>query len=389
MLVAVPFLLPLSIESINASAVVGSDCSLYLDHSSIPGAGFGVFTAVDLEAGDVVDTGTPVPIRVGSVFGTQLHNFAFAADYGPSTLCLGSAMMHNHGDDPNVELRWNYSNPNDASTDPTQAAQTVAFTVAKRGIPARSELLISYGSNSWFQSRHITRTLDMELRGNNPVEPSEDHFCLSNVYTSESTIPLAGRGLFTKANVLTGQIITISPVLFLPKKRYLRSDLAKYLVSESDEELAVLPIGSGAIINHGGVGSNAVFCWYNIKSKKACVDRPDFLHGGEKTKNDLIKSSTADYYIAYVASRAITADDEITLNYGKSFNSNGLNEHLLRGGTEFEASASPIEVIGLFGDDFKNAAYKDTFREDALRALAGIDAAEISAAFNKKAKREL
>lgn len=361
---------------------------IYIRPSTIPGAGFGLFAGRDFAEGEVIDTSSSVQVSAGSIFGTQLHDFAFRSEHGPAEICLGSAMLCNHDDDANAELSWASSAGSGGGKGSHYSGVRVQ-TIAKRPIPSGAEITISYGARSWFTSRRL------DAGAPDPDEAAPTgciaDFGLSNVYFSESKLNGAGNGVFSTRSFEKGSIIVVSPVLFLPKQRFLRSNLAGYLLSESDEEIALLPIGVGALMNHRSRNSNADVCWYDLSSaahSEVCAARPDLLNKGLRSKNELTQNHKAEYFIAYIASSNIDVGDEITLNYGHAFNEEGRVDNLLRG-DQHESGSSPIHVNGLFGEDFKSSIYKDTFREDALKVLTEMDIGELSGVFTSRIKHEL
>jgi hypothetical protein len=370
-------------------------CALYTAPSSIAGIGFGLFSGRDLNTGDVVGTSAAVSVSAGSLFGSQLNDFAFRSGSGPSEICFGSIMLCNHADDPNVELQWGPGGPAGGGGGGGQA-----LTVAKRPIAAGEELFISYGGETWFSSRGIVRAGQQHQAEGKGEGTGEDMpSCLSDVYISESKLSGAGRGVFSEKSVKKGDVIMISPVLFLPKKRFLRSALSGYLLADPAEEVALLPLGAGAIANHASLtDSNARICWHRPRtaareavaagstSDVGCGDYvPDLLDGDSRTKMDLVKGHKAEYFISYVATKDISAGEEIYLHYGGMFNGQGVNEVLLRGSSEFESSASPMVLdSSCFSTEFRASPYKDSFREEALAALTSLGVGELRELFSKK-----
>lgn len=374
-------------------------CDLYLAPSTIPGRlqcpspatrsysepcvllssgiGFGLFTGRGLNAGDVIDSSFAVQVVAGKLFGTQLHSFSFRSDHGPSEIPFGSAMFMNHAEEPNVKVQLLAAGER----------RSEAVAVALGPISAGAELFVDYGQ-SWFASRNIT--VGSHSVGASAYDQASvpDLVCLSHVRIAESSFRTGGRGVFSTAETKKGAIINVSPVLILPKKRFIRSELSGFLLSEPAADMAVLPLGAAALANHGGAGATAAVCWF-YPAEGACGGMPDLLKGGSLSKNDLILGHVAEHWVAYVATRDIRAGEEVTLDYGDAFNERGENEALLRGGNEFESTSSPIIVQNLFSKEFRNAPYADTFRVDALRALTGIDTAALREALNSRIKKEL
>ena len=342
-----------------------------------PGIGFGLFAGRDHTPGDVIDSSLAVQVAAGKLLGTQLHSFSFRSDYGPSEIPFGSAMFMNHADSPNVQVGLSVAGER----------RSEAVAVALGTISAGSELFVNYGE-SWFASRNITvGAHSIGASTANPA-PTVETVCLSDVRIADSSFLTGGKGAFSNVAVTKGGLISASPVLILPKKRFMRSELSGFLLSEPDADMAVLPLGAAALANQGGGKANAAVCWYS-STDGPCRSMPDLLKGGSLSKNDLVVGHVADHWVAYVATMDIGVGDEVTLNYGDVFNGRGENESLLRGGNEFESTSSPIIVQNLFSKAFINAPYVDTFRADALRALTGLDAAALRDAFQSRIIKEL
>ena len=338
---------------------------------------------------ETVDTSVAIEVKTGSLFGTQLNDFAFRAGAGPSEVCFGSAMLANHNlEGPNIELVWS------DSPEKESVVTKVVRMVTKQPILAGSELFLDYGGAEWFSARGIDPLSPLIFP--QPEAALEQQLCLSHVRIAPSLLTGAGWGLFTNRAVKAGDLITTSPVLFLPKKRYIRSNISRYLLADEEDDLALLPIGPAAVINHKGIGANAIICWHPgtstpgaVKSNSTgnCGVMPDILGVGRKSKEDLVKSHQALYFVSYVAVEDISSGDEIYLNYGTSFNDKGMNEKLLRGGTVFESPHSPISLrSNFFSQSYKAEQFTDSFREDALEVLKSMGHTVFGDIISKKFK---
>ena len=295
-------------------------------------------------------------------------------------------MLCNHASIPNVEVMWGQNG--------------IAYVVAKKAIMTGEELFIDYGGDSWFVSRGIERSYRTQEA--DAIHDNTLSVCLSDVYISASDqMNSSGRGVFSASKVKKGNIITISPILFLPKKRFLNSELSGYLLTDPSEELAVLPIGVGALISRAvdTTIANTRVCWHDPQIAKTttvgkngldndCAEYiPDLLKGGSLSKTNLANDHQAKYCISYVATKDISIGDELYLDYDPMFNDqrHGLNEILRKGSNEFESvAASPINFHNsLFSSEFRAAEpYKDSFREDALVALTSLDVEDLRNLFS-------
>lgn len=86
------------------------------------------------------------------------------------------------------------------------------------------------------------------------------------------------------------------------------SVLINYVISRPDSDLALLPINYVGFCNHGGNASTAKLEWFfwSEKDKTAL----------EKHPNDLVNEDAASLYLGYRATRDISEDEEITIDYG-------------------------------------------------------------------------
>jgi len=109
-------------------------------------------------------------------------------------------------------------------------------------VKAGEEFFLNYGGDHWFEDRGISvlkGDKDKEIEETNPI-PKEtllkEGFCLSDVYVAESReIALGGYGLFARRAFKKGEIVTVSPVLALPRSEVeeleyvMRIDLFRYI----------------------------------------------------------------------------------------------------------------------------------------------------------------
>ena len=153
-------------------------------------------------------------------------------------------MLFNHQQSPNIELniidsldsnehiRASNTNANQNSN------RSLIHAVATRDIYTGEELFISYGNEAWFMQRNITM-LDPPLSSSllsDPIPGFEELICVTDVYISNSMISNAGIGMFANKSFHKGDIITTSPVIFVPKSRVSHTLLYSYLLV-SDQEV--------------------------------------------------------------------------------------------------------------------------------------------------------
>jgi hypothetical protein len=142
---------------------------------------------------------------------------------------------------------------------------------------------------------------------------------------AKSTLPFAGRGLFASRNFVKGEMVSISPVLLLPKDEvaelasYSDSVLQNYCIASSDSNIVLLPLGLGALANHAMAGTANVkleiFWWESLHPN----DDIDKMRKLNSTLVELSQEKFAQLDIAYRATRDIHEGEEVTYDYGEDW----------------------------------------------------------------------
>ena len=81
-----------------------------------------------------------------------------------------------------------------------------------------SELFTNYGKR-WFKDRRIQRSHPPRNASvtHSLEELERNGQCLTNLHVAESPLPFAGKGVFASKAFMAGEVVTISPVLVLPR----------------------------------------------------------------------------------------------------------------------------------------------------------------------------
>jgi hypothetical protein len=171
---------------------------------------------------------------------------------------------------------------------------------------------------------------------------SQNGICIDNLYMTDSTIPGAGSGAFTKHAIITGSIVSHAPLLHLKRddlviyglkdsnggsdnninKKKVSSHLLdfnkveghelllNYCYGHPDSELLLVPYAPiVSFINHDGKNPNTMIRWAQD------VATPYFdLHPIEVLEKD-----GGTLRMEFVAIRDIAPDEEITINYGSDW----------------------------------------------------------------------
>lgn len=310
-----------NLERVNASRSLGSKYvrkfSLFIA-PSLYRIGRGVFAGTELKHGVIMDEAATISIPKD-----LLENWGAVNDYAmgePPVIVFGVGMIINHGNPRNLEILMLQNDRYETATSAEQRLepQSVSTEVSlecTRTINVGEEIFSTYGDKNWFESRDIilNPTLDDTTKRYTIERLMQSGFCITDVYVDESVI--AGKGLFAKKDFLTGDIVSISPVLLLPKNAVQSASnetvLINYCLADKSSDVALLPIGYPALANHGGQSSNLTLEWYSWT--------------GEESKNQCIMNLSEDEVIllrhvnldmSYRASKNISAGDELTFDYG-------------------------------------------------------------------------
>jgi hypothetical protein len=314
-------------------------CDLYLAPSLLPGGHRGIFAGRTFSKSEIIEIDPTLVIPTDLIRDLQFFNYAFSAnDFDHSMSVFGVGMLFNHAPaspatspavipatyhHQNIDYQWNsvpISNPklihNIYSQPHTQYTDLTYLTITD--VQIGQELYANYGRDDWFVNRKIEPS--QISSSSSPQHHTLEHLqqtghCLTHLSLNISTIPLAGRGVFTKRSYQIGERITISPVLIFPKHRLEletldSSVLYNYCLISPGSDVAMLPIGLGAMMNHGGEKlSNVRIDWYDwdITSKK---------RREQMTPQELERSPFAPLDIQYIATRDISRGEELFLSYG-------------------------------------------------------------------------
>ncbi len=296
-----------------------TECRMYMAPSTVPGAGRGIFAAVPMISGQLLEY-SPTLTIAHSVSGFwALNNYVYGSNIEKRSLAIfGSAMLYNHQSELHMNSHHFWSEHNvecGIETGPQSTSTPVAYYTTK-DIEVGSELFSSYGDSSWFKDRNIsyednTNTSD---KFQHSLEYLEEHgYCMTDVFVAMSHIPMAGKGLFARKNFTRGDTIYVSPALLLPKNEVYASGYENALVnycfsSPSDTGVLVFPVGLSSITNHQSSKlANMKYEWLN---PELVHQDPKILFGG---------STLAPLDVKYTAIRDIKAGEELTMDYGEAW----------------------------------------------------------------------
>lgn len=300
-------------------------CDLYLAPlKTRPTDGFrtAVYAGRNIKQAELLEIANTVIVKREMIEEWQMYDYTFDTESNDHEMHLfGIAMLLAHNHQGNVYHFWTsdfeVSDVPLTPPNPYSDYDKVSF-YAESPISRGDELVLSVEDTDFEieagesdEEKYTPYTVD-ELH-------SIGH-CLTNVFVAESDISQAGEGLFTKEFVKKGDIVTISPVMVLPRhkveKQNMNSLLINYCISRNDSDIALLPVGLAGMINHNdgvnGDVANLRMEWHSWK-----------FHGGRaKTRWEPDALENAPFpplYIKYIAERDIYAGEELTISYGRDW----------------------------------------------------------------------
>jgi hypothetical protein len=145
--------------------------------------------------------------------------------------------------------------------------------------------------------------------------------CMTDIFVDKSSIPgLAGLGVFTKKAVKAGEIVSISPVIVMPRHTLEdmsdRTVILNYCMCGENSDAALFPIGTAGMMNHGGIASNVKIEWFEWPALPGDVHHESRLTWPIE---ELERLPFAPLDFKYVATRDIEAGEELLLSYGEQW----------------------------------------------------------------------
>eukprot|EP01032_Pedospumella_encystans_P029542 gene29542-33358_t len=329
-------------------ASIAIACSKYLIPSALPNAGRGIVAGIQFRSCDEIESNPTIPIPKELTQQTQLTHYVYGTgDDRFDMLMIGAGSIYNHYDPRTVFYTWKDEGPSDpaASLLPfTDYTKTIFHSVSN--IQAGEEMLNHYGDH-WFNRFDIAH----DIESNDQSDHSPVHrfslndlknfgHCISDTFVSPSPISNAGSGLVAGRNYVVGEIVAVSPVLLLPK--YLvdqhteESVLQNYCITVPTVDLVLLPISTGAMINHkASAMANVRMEWFDWSPAVEALKTKYPLFAKSQANNTLLRLSDklamsaedlstmpfAQLDIAYRATRPIAAGEEVLMDYGPAWES--------------------------------------------------------------------
>lgn len=290
-------------------------CGLYLAPSPLPyGPQNSIIAGKSFVSGDVIDTSPSLLVRTKPLLPTQLFDYLYEADEaGYSSVLFGSLVQANEdGDEGNVEFDW----------EDDSVAKSIKNTLAISNISLGDEIVTGLGRQRRYSCTPETLS-SCRQSGYTESDLLEKGHCLSHLYLNLSSLPNAGLGVYSKTSYRRGEVVHISPVIILPKHTVLKasnssnSTLLNYCLSNNRSDVAILPLGLGAMINHPLSPSlpNVEVSWHSWNGSL-----PEMLQEGYPLNLTEIELTPFPLFnIQYTALRDIPMGEEILLSYGSEW----------------------------------------------------------------------
>lgn len=261
---------------------------------------------------------------------TQLINFVFGSEHEDYVMAvLGPVMLINHAENwDNTDYvyatkRADIVDASERLTSPQTTYASLYFSTTT-DVFVGEELFTNYGGEQWFNARGIPYdsgedSLDVDDRSRDIEELSASGHCLTDVAVDDSAIPGAGQGVYAERSFKAGEVVSITPVLILPKHilndTYANSVMVNYVLSVDGSDVTLLPLGRASMVNNGGKESSLSVHWYDWEGQRVLYDQYPSA-ALERSIEELEASHFANLDISYVATRDIEEGEELTLNYG-------------------------------------------------------------------------
>ena len=335
------------------------ECDYYIAPSRFLENGIGIFAGRNYSAKEAKPHAITIDLRSPNEW--QLNKYTFSPgprDDGLEVVEFGPSMIYNHHVRHNVQHYladdWAGNYFENIVSRQVKAYQLLEantvyplnYFLVLDDIGPGEEMFNSYGDD-WFKAKDIVLRVPEkhESAYESIAALKKVGHCVSNIHTNKSHIvsqESAGKGVFASANFNKGDLVDVSPILALPKHQVAEvsdeySVLLNFCFSRPGSDLALLPIGHGAVCNHGG-------------KKKSNVAIEWFYWGGNYNEGvlrlepeELLKSEFAQLYFGYRALRQIKKGEEILIDYGDDWESDW--EAYLKEKREFKHFKAPVPIF--------------------------------------------
>jgi hypothetical protein len=315
------FTLFLCLFGVNSTNSPYEDCRIYVAPSKIPGVGKGIFAGKDIKKNEELEENPNVIVKTKSIRELQLFNYVYSAeDDDFSMASFGASMLYNHRNPKDIDHFWAISDVPEVKTvfDHPYTTYAPSMYQSMRNIAIGEEIFTSYGTDNWFSDRQIqfSKINNKDVPKYDLKELQQVGYCLDNIYLDDSSIPMAGKGVFSKQYHHKGDIVHVSPVIVLPKHAINtisdHSVLGNYCFEFGNaSDVLLFPIALAGMMNHGaGSTANIEVKWFEWDGQNSLLNKPIA---------ELEKLQFAPLFIQYVAKEDIEPHTELLISYGDAW----------------------------------------------------------------------
>jgi hypothetical protein len=340
-------------RTLNPSPQVPLDCQAVMATSTIPDAGWGVFSLIDMQrgmpflTGDLVIQITDLNELHADGIKLMLHDYLWGSDETGAfyegklvvSAMAGVGMLANGMPDnqhnalpfvPTVD-EGGLTRMESPGAGASTHYHNLTFFMSKP-VTAGSEIYVNYREN-WFEERkqRLVPTEHAPAMGRgqqHDVAWLRQHGrCLDNIVMGRSRVPHAGRGAFATRDLDAGAIVSPIPALVIPKRQALdlvrkRKDgtvvqtkqlLLNYCLGHTNSSVLLYPYGPMVnLVNHAPpTRANVRLQW--SKSEELHRRGKELL---AKPLEDIKSYNRSGLLLELVATRDISKGQEIFLDYG-------------------------------------------------------------------------
>ncbi|KAJ1424876.1 hypothetical protein B484DRAFT_398122 [Ochromonadaceae sp. CCMP2298] len=327
-----------------AAASEELQCGLFLVPSTIPGAGRAVVSGLDYAPGEYIETVPTLTIDKATVNACQLQSYAFNTGLPDLEMVIfGPGNIYNHHKDRSIEHFWvsrDLQDPYDFNT--SYSTFTKDYWKTTRGVAVGDEIFNYYGGD-WFD--RFEEKGDKDEGGDKKATESRIDaqrmsaddlrwygHCVTDVEILPSTLTDVGAGLFARRDYEAGEVVSISPVLNLPRSvvdgSANKSMLMNYCYAVEGSEMVLHPLNYAPLMNHNK-DANVQPSWYDWgPAVRGVASAYNQGRGGDildlaktlsSTPQELFSASFAQLDLAYIALKPIKTGEEIWVDYGDTW----------------------------------------------------------------------
>jgi hypothetical protein len=308
------------------STTASIPCDYYLA-PSLYLSGIGVYAGRSYDVGETSEDMITISCEINE-YPRMIRNYDYKSKVieEQSLITFGTSMMCNHIQDNNLRHVASRAADFHQTEDQIRIYQTIeahsvhfpSYFETIKPIGPGEEMTANYGAE-WFSLRDIEY---IEPSASNKLTYTLQDLkqvgqCISHLYIDESDIPLAGKGVFAKRKFSAGEILSVTPVLIhsvheAAETSGRHSVFLNYILAAPGSDVGLISIGIVGMCNNGGESANSEMEWFNWPGLNT-------TSAADLNPHELLRASSAQLYLAYRANRDINEGEEVTIDYGESW----------------------------------------------------------------------